>query len=55
MVLFEASYLLQAIPYEIAPRRKGDVDSLYASCTRAEEVNHGEINYIDAKAFVCFS
>lgn len=26
------------IPYEFAPRRKGDVDSLYASCARAEEV-----------------
>ena len=26
------------IPYEIAGRRKGDVDSLYASCDKAEKV-----------------
>ena len=26
------------IPYEIAGRRKGDVDSLYASCDKAEQV-----------------
>ena len=26
------------IPYEIAGRRKGDVDSLYASCGKAEKV-----------------
>ena len=31
------------IPYVIAGRRKGDVDSLYASCDLAEKVN---INYI---------
>ena len=26
------------IPHVIAPRRKGDVDSLYASCDLAEKV-----------------
>ena len=26
------------IPYEVAGRRKGDVDSLYASCDKAEKV-----------------
>ena len=35
----QKSRILQEIPYEIAPRRKGDVDSLYASCARAEEAS----------------
>ena len=26
------------IPYEVVGRRKGDVDSLYASCDKAEKV-----------------
>ena len=29
----------KVIPHVIAPRRKGDVDSLYASCDLAEKVN----------------
>ena len=28
------------IPYELVGRRKGDVDSLYASCDKAEKVRH---------------
>ena len=30
--------LLKDIPYEIVERRKGDVDSLFASCQKAEQV-----------------
>ena len=38
------------IPYVIAPRRKGDVDSLFASCDLAEKV--GEYIYF-VKNMLC--
>ena len=42
--LVDRSYL-QEIPYEIVGRRRGDVDSLYASCDKAEKV-HIYMHYV---------
>ena len=33
------------IPHELVGRRKGDVDSLYASCAKAEKVNESLLHF----------
>ena len=43
----QKNLLFQEIPYKIVGRRKGDVDSLYASCDKAEQVALAVVVVVD--------